>query len=109
MIRIDAAAESKIAEIIEANKPADKNLYLRVFVQGGGCSGFQYGFTLDEDKNDDDFEFDRAGFTLLVDSMSMNYLNDAEVSYKEDVYGSNFTINNPNATTTCGCGSSFSV
>jgi iron-sulfur cluster insertion protein len=109
MINIVESAKTKIAEIIEANKPADKDLYLRVFVQGGGCSGFSYGFTLDEEKTPDDLEFPLEGFTVLVDAMSMSYLTDAEIDYKEDVYGSNFTINNPNAVSTCGCGSSFSV
>ena len=88
--------------IVEENNPA---LCLRVFITGGGCSGFQYGFTIDEEKNEDDFEIGN----LLVDSMSMQYLTGATIDYKEDQYGSNFSIVNPNATTTCGCGSSFSV
>ncbi len=109
MISIVESAQTKIAEIIEANRSADRELYLRVFVQGGGCSGFSYGFTLDEEKSDDDLEFAYTGFTVLVDAMSMSYLNEAEIDYKDDLYGSNFTINNPNAVSTCGCGSSFSV
>lgn len=109
MIQISESAQAKIAEIIEANKPADGSVYLRVFVQGGGCSGFQYGFNLDEEKTEDDLEFSYPSFTVVVDAMSMSYLTDAEVQYKEDAYGSNFTISNPNAVSTCGCGSSFSV
>ena len=78
-------------------------------MQGGGCSGFQYGFTFDEDINDDDTQFEKNGVTLLVDSMSYQYLVGAEIDYKEDINGSQFVIKNPNATTTCGCGSSFSA
>lgn len=109
MIKIVESAQAKIADIVMENKSADRELYLRIFVQGGGCSGFSYGFTLDEEKTEDDLEFPYEGFTVLVDAMSMSYLTDAEIDYKEDVYGSNFTINNPNAVSTCGCGSSFSV
>ena len=100
-----AAAKVKDLLIEEGNA----NLKLRVFVQGGGCSGFQYGFTFDEDVNEDDTEFLKNGVTLLVDSMSFQYLVGAEIDYKEDIEGSQFVIRNPNATTTCGCGSSFSV
>ena len=82
---------------------------LRTFVQGGGCSGFSYGFTLDEEINEDDFEIPLDEFKVLVDSMSMQYLQGATIDYKEELMGSNFVINNPNATTTCGCGSSFGV
>jgi iron-sulfur cluster insertion protein len=103
MITITESAKVKIADILaEENKP---DLKVRAFVQGGGCSGFQYGFTLDEVQGDDDFEIDG----VLVDSMSMQYLTGATIDYKESEYGSQFTINNPNATTTCGCGSSFSA
>jgi iron-sulfur cluster insertion protein len=103
MITITETAQSKISDILaEENKP---NLKVRAFVQGGGCSGFQYGFTLDEEHNEDDFEING----VLVDSMSMQYLTGATIDYREDVHGSQFTINNPNATTTCGCGSSFSA
>jgi iron-sulfur cluster insertion protein len=84
------------------------NLKLRVFVQGGGCSGMSYGFTLDETQNEDDWDLDTNGVKILVDSMSGNYLQGAEIDYREDQYGSRFTIDNPNAETTCGCGSSFS-
>jgi len=78
-----------------------------MFVQGGGCSGFQYGFTLDEIENEDDFSIESHGVKVLVDSMSFQYIQGAEVDYKEDIHGSSFVINNPNAETTCGCGSSF--
>jgi iron-sulfur cluster insertion protein len=101
------SAVNKIKELIaEENNP---DLKLRVFVQGGGCSGFQYGFTFDELQNEDDFDYNFDGVKVLVDSMSAQYLQGASIDYVDDVYGSSFTINNPNATTTCGCGSSFSV
>lgn len=101
------AAVAKVRQLIdEEGNPA---LKLRVFVQGGGCSGFQYGFTFDEEVNDDDTTLDREGVTLLIDSMSYQYLVGAEIDYKEDLDGAQFVIKNPNATTTCGCGSSFSV
>jgi len=85
------------------------NLKLRVFVQGGGCSGFQYGFTFDEDTDEDDFVVIKDSIYFLIDSMSYQYLIGASIDYKEDVVGSQFVIQNPNAETTCGCGSSFSV
>jgi iron-sulfur cluster insertion protein len=85
-------------------------LSLRTFVQGGGCSGFSYGFTFDEEKNEDDFEVPLSeSKNLLIDSMSMQYLQGATIDYTDDLSGSQFVIRNPNATTTCGCGSSFSV
>jgi iron-sulfur cluster insertion protein len=102
----DSAAD-KVADLIA--EEGNTALKLRVFVQGGGCSGFQYGFTFDEDVNEDDTEFSKNGVTLLVDSMSFQYLVGAEIDYKEDINGSQFVIKNPNATTTCGCGSSFSA
>ncbi len=103
MLTITDAAQAKIADILaEENKP---NLKVRAFVQGGGCSGFQYGFTLDEEHNEDDFEING----VLVDSMSMQYLTGAVIDFKDDIHGSSFSISNPNAQTTCGCGSSFSV
>jgi iron-sulfur cluster insertion protein len=83
-------------------------LRLRVFVTGGGCAGFQYGFTFDEEVNEDDFDFEYSGVKVLVDSMSMQYLTGATIDYKEDLMGSTFAIDNPNAETSCGCGSSFS-
>ena len=106
MITITDTAGAKIRDILaEENNPAIK---LRVFVQGGGCSGMQYGFTLDEAVNEDDFDLDVNGVHVLVDSMSGSYLQGATVDYKEDQYGATFSIKNPNAQTTCGCGSSFS-
>jgi iron-sulfur cluster insertion protein len=102
----DSAAEKVRQLIIEEGNPA---LKLRVFVQGGGCSGFQYGFTFDEEVNDDDSQMEKNGVTLLIDAMSYQYLVGAEIDYKEDLEGAQFVIKNPNATTTCGCGSSFSV
>jgi len=82
---------------------------LRTFVQGGGCSGFQYGFTLEEVKNEDDFEIDTGSFKVVIDSMSMMYMEGATIDYKEELMSSTFVINNPNAQSSCGCGSSFSV
>lgn len=101
------SAAAKVKDLI--NEEGNPNLKLRVFVQGGGCSGFQYGFTFDEDVNEDDTTLDKGGVTLLIDSMSYQYLQGAEIDYKEDLNGAQFVIKNPNATTTCGCGSSFSV
>ncbi len=107
MITITDAAMEKIADILaEENNPAVK---LRTFVQGGGCSGFNYGFTLDEEQNEDDFVIEQPGVTVLVDSMSMQYLQGATIDYKQELMGSQFVIKNPNAQSTCGCGSSFSV
>ena len=106
IIFTDSAA-TKVADLIA--EEGNNALKLRVFVQGGGCSGFQYGFTFDEDINEDDTQFEKNGVTLLVDSMSYQYLVGAEIDYKEDINGSQFVIKNPNATTTCGCGSSFSA
>ena len=85
------------------------NLPLRVFVQGGGCSGMQYGFAFEEEQAEDDFEFEQSGVKFLIDAMSMQYLTGAEIDYREDFEGSNFVIKNPNAQTSCGCGSSFGV
>ena len=107
MINVSQSCVAKVQELIaEENNP---DLKLRVFVQGGGCSGFQYGFTFDEIANEDDFDIEVAGVKFLVDSMSAQYLQGANIDYVEDIHGSSFTIKNPNAQTTCGCGSSFSV
>lgn len=104
---MNPGAVAKIKELLaEENNP---NLKLRMFVQGGGCSGFQYGFTFDESQNEDDFDLEFDGVHLLVDSMSSQYLQGAEIDYTESLSGSQFSIKNPQATTTCGCGSSFSV
>ena len=106
MITVSESAVAKIQDILaEENNPA---LKLRVFVQGGGCSGMQYGFTLDETQNEDDWDLDINGVHVLVDAMSGGYLQGAVIDYKDDVMGASFTINNPQAQTTCGCGSSFS-
>lgn len=102
----DSAAD-KVKELIA--EEGNPDLKLRVFVQGGGCSGFQYGFTFDEEINEDDTALDKNGVKLLIDSMSYQYLVGAEIDYKEDINGAQFVIKNPNASTTCGCGSSFSV
>ena len=102
----DSAAD-KVKSLIEEEGNAD--LKLRVFVTGGGCSGFQYGFTFDEAVNEDDTTMVKNGVTLLIDAMSYQYLVGAEIDYKEDLEGAQFVIKNPNATTTCGCGSSFSA
>ena len=101
------AAANKVKTLIEEEK--NDSLKLRVFVSGGGCSGFQYGFTFDENIQDGDTKVDKNGVTLLVDPMSFQYLSGAEIDYKEDLEGSQFVIKNPNATSTCGCGSSFST
>ena len=106
LIFTDSAAH-KVKQLIE--EEGNENLMLRVFVSGGGCSGFQYGFTFDESVQDGDTKVENGGVTLLVDPMSFQYLSGAEIDYKEDLSGSQFVIRNPNATTTCGCGSSFSV
>jgi len=106
MITITENATVKLKDILaEENNP---DLKLRIFVQGGGCSGMQYGFTLDETPNEDDFTLDESGVQILVDAMSMQYLTGAEIDYKDDLMGSSFSIKNPNAQTSCGCGSSFS-
>lgn len=110
-IVITDSVVKKVHELIlEENEP---NLKLRIFVQGGGCSGFQYGFTFDENANEDDFQFqksiDNVNVGFLVDTMSFQYLQGATIDYVEDLQGSQFVIKNPNASTTCGCGSSFSV
>lgn len=102
----DNAARKVRALIEEEDNPS---LMLRVFIQGGGCSGFQYGFTFDEERAEDDFALEKAGVTVLVDPASYQYLSGAEIDYKEGLEGSQFVIRNPNVTSTCGCGSSFSA
>jgi len=107
MMTLTENAVVKIKDILaEENNP---DIRLRVFVQGGGCSGFSYGFTLDQVQNEDDFVIEQAGLAVLVDAMSSQYLQGADVDYREDITGSQFVIKNPNAQSTCGCGSSFSV
>lgn len=100
-------AALKVKDLIV--EEGNNDLKLRVFVQGGGCSGFQYGFTFDEETNEDDTIMEKAGVTLLIDSMSYQYLVGAEIDYKEDLEGAQFVIKNPNASSSCGCGSSFSA
>lgn len=100
------SAATKVKQLIDEEGNAE--LKLRVFVTGGGCSGFQYGFTFDEVTNEDDTVMEKGGVTLLIDAMSFQYLVGAEIDYKEDLQGAQFVIKNPNATSTCGCGSSFS-
>ena len=100
-------AAAKVKQLIDEEGNLD--LKLRVFVTGGGCSGFQYGFTFDEAVNDDDTAMQKNGVTLLIDPMSLQYLGGAEIDYQEGVEGAQFVIKNPNATSTCGCGSSFSA
>ena len=102
----DAAAE-KVGQLIE--QEGNAGLKLRVYISGGGCSGFQYGFTFDEAIQEGDTQIEKLGVKLLIDPMSVMYLTGAEIDYKEDLSGAQFIIRNPNATTTCGCGSSFSV
>jgi iron-sulfur cluster insertion protein len=106
MITVTEQAVAKLKDILA--EEANPALKLRVFVQGGGCSGMQYGFTLDDQQNEDDWNLEIQGVQVLVDSMSGGYLQGAEIDYKEDQYGANFSIKNPSAQTTCGCGSSFS-
>lgn len=106
LVFTDAAA-AKVSELIR--EEANPNLKLRVFVQGGGCSGFQYGFTFDENLEEGDIRVENGGVTLLIDPMSIQYLAGAEIDYREDIEGAQFVIRNPNAQTTCGCGSSFSM
>ena len=102
MLTITANADRQIKEILSG----ENSKYVRAFVEGAGCSGFNYGFMLDDEKNDDDFEITE---NLIVDSMSMQYLTGATIDYKVELMGANFVVSNPNAKSTCGCGSSFSV
>jgi iron-sulfur cluster insertion protein len=106
IIFTDSAA-AKVSELLA--EEGNEDLKLRVYITGGGCSGFQYGFTFDDVVNDDDTQVVKNGVTVLIDSMSLQYLSGAEIDYREDLSGSQFVIRNPNATTTCGCGSSFSA
>lgn len=106
MITLTEAAQEKIKEVLAEEGPSTK---LRMFVQGGGCAGFSYGFSIDDEKNEDDFEIPAGSASVLVDSMSIQYLQNAVVDYKDDLNGARFSISNPQASTTCGCGSSFSV
>ena len=106
MISFTTAAADKVKGLIEKEKEGLPEGGLRIYVQGGGCSGFRYGMALDE-PTDDDEVFEQNGIKLIVDAMSLRYLEGAEVDYKEDLMGGGFAVNNPNAVTTCGCGHSF--
>ena len=106
-INLTARAIDKVRELVSEEENAD--LKLRVYITGGGCSGFQYGFTIEEDAADDDTAIQEGGVTVVVDPMSYQYLVGSEVDYTEGLEGSRFIVNNPNATTTCGCGASFSI
>lgn len=105
LVFTDAAAAQVKKLIAEKGSP---DMVLRVFITGGGCSGFQYGFEFDETVNDDDYRIEKDGVAMVIDAMSLQYMNGAEVGFQEDLTGARFVINNPSATTTCGCGSSFS-
>ncbi|HTJ95894.1 MAG TPA: iron-sulfur cluster insertion protein ErpA [Rhodocyclaceae bacterium] len=107
LLNFTDSAAAKVKELMV--EEGNDELKLRVFVSGGGCSGFQYGFTFDEVINEDDTTVEKDGVTLLIDSMSYQYLVGAEIDYTEGLEGSQFVIKNPNATSTCGCGSSFSA
>ena len=106
MVFSDSAA-AKVRGLIEEEE--NKNLKLRVFVTGGGCSGFEYGYTFDEDVEDDDTQIENSGVGLLIDALSYQYLAGSVIDYKEDLQGSRFTVENPNASSKCGCGNSFSL
>lgn len=106
-INLSARAVQKVRELVDEEE--NDKLKLRVYITGGGCSGFQYGFTFEEDVAEDDAAIEKDGVTVLVDPMSFQYLAGSEVDYTEGLEGSRFVVNNPNATTTCGCGSSFSI
>ena len=106
-LEITTSAVSRLSDLIASKD--NKDLRLRVYVQGGGCSGFQYGFQFEEEKAADDFEFESAGVAVLVDALSYQYLTGASIDFIDDLQGSRFVVNNPNATTTCGCGSSFGI
>lgn len=104
---VTAAAAAKVRELVA--EEGNPNLKLRVYITGGGCSGFQYGFTFDEERAEDDLALEREGMTLVVDPLSLQYLMGAEIDYSESLSGAQFVIRNPNAKSTCGCGSSFTV
>ena len=106
-LAVSDAAVGKVRELLA--EEGNDALKLRVYISGGGCSGFQYGFTFDEEQSEDDLAIAREGITVLVDPMSLQYLMGAEVDYSESLHGAQFVIRNPNAKTTCGCGSSFTV
>ncbi len=106
-LKISETAVTRINELLATKD--NPELMLRVFIQGGGCSGFQYGFQFDEMPEEDDISIEQSGIKVVVDMLSLQYLGGAEIDYKDDIMGSRFLVNNPNASTTCGCGSSFSI
>jgi len=107
LVTLEQGAVNKIKSLLAEED--NQELKLRLFVSGGGCSGFQYGFTFDKEQNEDDFVFEDKGIKVLIDAMSMTYLEGASIDYKEELMSSQFVIKNPNATNTCGCGSSFAA
>jgi len=106
-VNMTDSAAAKIQELI--TEEGNPDLKLRIYVTGGGCSGFQYGFAFEETQNEDDMRIDKAGVSIIVDAMSLQYLGGANIDYEDNLEGSRFVIKNPNAQSTCGCGSSFSV
>lgn len=109
-VNLELAAAKKINEILQEEfQNPNPTGFVRVFVQGGGCSGFQYGFSIEEKNEEDDFIVEQNGVKLLVDAMSAQYLQGASINYEESLEGSRFVVRNPNASSTCGCGSSFSI
>ena len=106
-LTISNDAVTRINQLLASKDNPD--LMLRVFIQGGGCSGFQYGFEFDESQQDDDIAIEQSGIRVVIDMLSLQYLGGAEIDFKDDIMGSRFLVNNPNASTTCGCGSSFSI
>ncbi len=106
-LKITRDAVTRVNQLLETK--GNPELMLRVYIQGGGCSGFQYGFQFDDARQEDDISIEQEGIRVLVDMLSLQYLDGAEIDYKDDLMGSRFLVNNPNASTTCGCGSSFSI
>lgn len=106
-LKISEGAVARVRELLA--EKGEPGLRLRVFIQGGGCSGFQYGFQFEEEEGEDDVAIERGGVRVVVDMLSLQYLGGAEIDYLDDIMGSRFLVNNPNAQTTCGCGSSFSI
>ena len=106
-LKISSDAVTQINQLLATKD--NPELMLRVYIQGGGCSGFQYGFQFDDDQQDDDIAIEQEGIKVLVDMLSLQYLNGAEIDYKDDLMGSRFLVNNPNASATCGCGDSFAA
>ena len=106
-LKISPDAVTRVRQLLASKDNPD--VMLRVYIQGGGCSGFQYGFQFDEHAQEDDISIEQDGIRILVDMLSLQYLGGAEIDYKDDIMGSRFLVNNPNASTTCGCGSSFSI